>query len=132
MVAEIGVPLCTATNNLGWRCVRLVHGNEGSHNFRERFGVPSDIPTEPEQRQEKTLDTSNGVYVNLQQDGLLWAINRSVLHPRGYALGMDEDGALALYGDGSEVIRYDGIDEDEHKAHFDTLLKRADRTNWTT
>ena len=41
--------------------------------------------------------------VDLRADGFLWLINRSVFHPRGYALAVDtEDGSFWLLGDGTE------------------------------
>lgn len=52
----------------------------------------------------------------LQTTGLLWLINVSVLHPRGYAMaiGFDDDGACAgwrIIGDGSEPWQM-GCDEE--------------------
>lgn len=43
--------------------------------------------------------------VDLQDDGVLWMINRLVFHPRGFALGIIPDGkggaaGFELYGDG--------------------------------
>ena len=52
--------------------------------------------------------------VDLQQDGLLWLINRCVFHPRGYALAYESDtGNFYLLGDGKEpwVFSTDGSDE---------------------
>lgn len=41
--------------------------------------------------------------VDLLDDGLLWLINASVFHPRGFALAQNwETGALTMAGDGSE------------------------------
>jgi hypothetical protein len=41
--------------------------------------------------------------VDLRSDGLLWLINRCVFHPRGYALGYDEEQrTFCLLGDGTE------------------------------
>jgi len=43
------------------------------------------------------------VEVDLRTDGLLWLINRTVFHPRGYALALDTtDGRFFLCGDGTE------------------------------
>jgi hypothetical protein len=80
----------------------------------------------------------DGLPVDLRADGLLWAINRVLLHPRGFALGVGvEDGQatgdLRLYGDGSEPWRYasendnlsDAVDEDGLFAAFEALLARA-------
>lgn len=69
---------------------------------------------------------------DLRAAGLLWLINRAVLHPRGYALALvyppDTDHATAepvgwrLVGDGTEPWRY-GADVDE-----DTLFDAAEAT----
>lgn len=66
--------------------------------------------------------------VDLQNDGLLYLINREVFHPRGYSLGLaaGEDGisAIVLVGDGSQPVGF-GEDVDE-QALFDAakaLLK---------
>lgn len=57
--------------------------------------------------------------VDLRKDGLLWLINRTVFHPRGYALAIDPeaDNAFYLMGDGSEPWRYD-LGEGGERAHF--------------
>lgn len=63
--------------------------------------------------------------VDLQADSLLWLINRTVFHPRGYALAMDtETGAYSLLGDGDEpyVFGGDGSDEAAHLARIKALL----------
>lgn len=67
------------------------------------------------------------VPVELRADGLLWAINRTLLHPRGFALAVEtETGALTLLGDGSETWQYGApVDEDAHFADFEALLQRA-------
>jgi len=41
----------------------------------------------------------------LRDSGLLWLINTSVFHPRGYALGMSNEGWV-LFGDGSEPWQF--------------------------
>lgn len=63
----------------------------------------------------------------LRDTGLLWMINRSLFHPRGFALALvyDADGQCTgweLLGDGSEPWTYaSDIDEAE-------LLRRAEQT----
>jgi hypothetical protein len=55
--------------------------------------------------------------VDLRADGLLWLINRTVFHPRGYALGYDPDThEFVLLGDGHEpwVFSDTGADESGH------------------
>jgi hypothetical protein len=45
--------------------------------------------------------------VDIRGDGLLWLINTTVFHPRGFALAVDtETGALSLLGDGTEPWRF--------------------------
>lgn len=53
------------------------------------------------------------IEVDLRSDGLLWLINASVFHPRGYALALDTtDGSFWLYGDGKEPWTFgDGVAE---------------------
>jgi hypothetical protein len=63
----------------------------------------------------------------LRDSGLLWLINRAVLHPRGYALGLVYNDAgnpvgWQLDGDGTEPWRY-GTDVDE-----DALFDAAEAT----
>lgn len=72
------------------------------------------------------------VPVDLRADGVLWAINRHVFHPQGFALGVDPDDnrVLRLYGNGSEVYRYDtDVPEDDLFAAFQALLQRAREQN---
>jgi hypothetical protein len=56
---------------------------------------------------------------DLRASGLLWLINRALLHPRGYALALHVEGGEAvgwsLLGDGSEPWRYDETDVDERE-----------------
>jgi hypothetical protein len=59
-------------------------------------------------------------FAELREHGLLWLINRTVFHPRGYALAfhVDEfDGASTgwqMLGDGTESWNYDpSVGEDE-------------------
>lgn len=52
-------------------------------------------------------------FEDLRRHGLLWLVNKTCFHPRGYALGLDmnEQGEAVgwlLFGDGSEPIRYEG------------------------
>lgn len=56
--------------------------------------------------------------VDLFDDGLLWLINRTVFHPRGYALavGLDDDGKISgfeLWGNGDEPWQF-GADIEEN------------------
>lgn len=63
--------------------------------------------------------------VDLRSDSLLWLINCTVFHPRGYALGYDpNDGSFCLLGDGSEpwVFSADGSDEADQLARVKELM----------
>lgn len=60
----------------------------------------------------------------LTESGLLWLINRVVFHPRGFALGINEDG-WTLQGEGKEVWAFE-IATDEEK--FLALKKTLEQT----
>jgi hypothetical protein len=62
--------------------------------------------------------------VDMRADSLLWLVNRVVFHPRGYALGTDQDGRWYLLGDGTEPWVYggDGSDEAAHLARIRELM----------
>lgn len=69
---------------------------------------------------------------DLRESGLLWLINRVVLHPRGYALAIHYEGdaddlgaalGWSLMGDGTEVWGYhSSVPEDEVFAKIKALL----------
>lgn len=67
--------------------------------------------------------------VDLTDDGVLWMINRTIFHPRGFALAMDDSGNLAIQGNGSEPWKFGLTDamEDEKFAAFERLLATAAR-----
>lgn len=66
-----------------------------------------------------------------REAGLLWLINRTVFHPRGYALAFKIDGHSGdivgwnVQGDGSEVFGFSDEDDDESfadvKRFFESL-----------
>jgi hypothetical protein len=68
-------------------------------------------------------------FAELSGSGVLWAINRALLHYRGYALAIhrDADGnatGWSLQGDGSEPWFYESsADEDRHFADFEATLR---------
>jgi len=77
--------------------------------------------------------------VDLIDDGILWAINRTLLHPRGYALAWSpSEREFYLQGDGSETWRFATDEElgDEQPEEsedikfraFEAALKRAKET----
>lgn len=65
----------------------------------------------------------------LRQSGLLWLINRTVFHPRGWALGLVyRDGEVVgwdLLGAGNEVWQMDGSEDDEFARAQETLRPRG-------
>lgn len=72
----------------------------------------------------------------MREHGLLWAINASVFHPRGFALAFhyDDLGELegwSLMGDGSETWYYADSSDEEFNA-FNAFLdshRKAERMN---
>jgi hypothetical protein len=51
---------------------------------------------------------------DLSTTGLLWLINRTVFHPRGFALGITTDGSMwQLLGDGTEPWSFPQADDHE-------------------
>lgn len=72
------------------------------------------------------LSSEPGVPVDLHDDGVLWMINRALLHPRGFALGHDpKTNEFVLYGDGTEVWSFGPMKEDDFFTRFEALLQRA-------
>ena len=63
--------------------------------------------------------------VHLEQDGILWAINRQIFHPKGFCLGLTEAGNFVLMGDGSETWHFDEALDNRKKVAFDRLLEQA-------
>lgn len=64
---------------------------------------------------------------DLRATGLLWLLNKSCLHPRGYALAFhyDGDGELSgwkLLGDGSEPWQFDVDTENDAFARVEAFL----------
>jgi hypothetical protein len=75
-------------------------------------------------------------FQQLREHGVLWAINRVLFHPRGFALALVPDAETGefqgwtIVGDGQEVWRFDSEDvEDKHFAAFEQLLR--DHRSWT-
>lgn len=42
----------------------------------------------------------------LRDTGLLWLINATVFHPRGFAMGISSDGRWGIHGDGTEPWQF--------------------------
>lgn len=71
-------------------------------------------------------------FVELSSSGVLWAINRMVFHPRGYALTLIKDGdgnatGWYLQGDGKEPWKYqpDAGEDESFRAFEHTLYMQA-------
>lgn len=72
-------------------------------------------------------------FSEFREAGLLWAVNRYVLHPRGYALAFQfekRDGVpvgdplgWSIEGDGSETWHFPEAMDDEGMAAFERLLR---------
>lgn len=72
----------------------------------------------------------DSVQADLVEDGLLWLINTTTLHPRGFALAYDpETKNLTLMGDGSEPWEFTHGMADEKFAAVEALLQRAREHN---
>jgi hypothetical protein len=63
-------------------------------------------------------DAQNITFEQMSAFGILWAINRYLFHPMGYALGLDpKSGAFTMYGDGTEPISFSAeVDADKFEA----------------
>ena len=62
---------------------------------------------------------------DLSSLGFLWAINRYVFHPRGWALSWsDVEQTWQLWGDGTEVWQFDHATDIERQALFEGTLAR--------
>lgn len=61
---------------------------------------------------------------DLTSNGVLWAINRVLFHPRGFALGYDREAhTFEVWGNGDEPWTFDSpVPENELYAAFETML----------
>lgn len=70
---------------------------------------------------------------DLRETGLLWLINRVVFHPRGWAFALirrdNEIVGWALQGDGAEVWRFDGAEDELFSKACAELMPRLIREN---
>jgi hypothetical protein len=73
---------------------------------------------------------------DLEQDGLLWLINRVVFHPRGFALQMVVDTenhekvfGFALRGNADEPFVFSNQQDDEKFKAVETLFAKARKEN---
>jgi hypothetical protein len=78
--------------------------------------------------------------VDLHDDGILWLINKSIFHGRGFALGhVPGTSDFVLLGDGTETWRYatpeeqagreDLLSEDEKFKAVEAMFARARQEN---
>jgi hypothetical protein len=69
----------------------------------------------PEMHEELLHASDVRSWEDLRSTGLLWLINTTALHPRGFALGLiRRDGEIVgwkLLGDGSEPWKFNGVEE---------------------
>jgi hypothetical protein len=74
-------------------------------------------------------DKSAKTFEEFREVGLLWALNRYLLHPRGYAIAFHFDKPFnevigwELLGDGSEVWAFDEETDDSGFDRFTAFLK---------
>lgn len=61
---------------------------------------------------------------DLEQAGIVWAVNRYLFHPRGYAL-VPVEGGLELHGDGSQPFAFPPEYDDEGHKAFEDFLRGA-------
>jgi hypothetical protein len=111
------------------------HDPPPSGKRRRRRTSPEAPSTMPDSMPEPMTrhDRDPGVpMAGLRDRGVLWAINRVLFHPRGFALAVDrESGDLFVHGDGSEPWTFTEQLDDQHFAEFEALLDEARLTNRT-
>lgn len=89
--------------------------------------------SDTERGEHRQATESEVVRFDWRDDGVLYAVNRAVFHPRGFALALRPDtGEFVLLGDGSEpwefVDRPGEVTNAEREAAFAALLERAARS----
>lgn len=74
-------------------------------------------------------DNNPSTPADLHDDGILWMLNRTVFHPRGFAAGFDPvTGNFQIFGDGTESWNYaESMEQAENERFraFEALLERA-------
>lgn len=82
-----------------------------------------------ESRHQESIPAGKGwELVDVLSDGVLYQINKTLFHPRGYALSfMAGSRTMQLTGDGKEPWRFELGDELEQEKFdaFEALLKRT-------
>lgn len=70
---------------------------------------------------------SNKTFNEFQAEGLLWALNRYIFHPRGLAIQFtyieDEVVGWGVLGDGKEVWAFDDPTDDSGFERFNKFLE---------
>lgn len=88
----------------------------------------------PEEHEAMVAPSEIRPWIDLKSTGLLWLLNASVLHPRGFALGLARDpesGEIVgwkLLGDGSEPWVFEGAADgscDQNFADVEALFASA-------
>lgn len=94
----------------------------------------------PEAHETSVNPSTIRPWIELKSSGLLWLLNASVLHPRGFALALVRDPrsreivGWRLLGDGSEPWRFDGAESgscDQNFADVEALFACAKKTTPT-
>lgn len=67
-------------------------------------------------------------FKEFREKGLLWALNRHVFHPRGYAVAFhfDDDGNVigwSLLGDGTDIWAFEPETDENGFERFNAFLK---------
>lgn len=95
----------------------------------------------PEEHEAMVIPSEIRPWFDLKSTGLLWLINASVMHPRGFALGLARDPASGeivgwrLLGDGAEPWVFEGAANgacDQNFADVDALFANARRPTNTS
>lgn len=90
---------------------------------------------------ELTLPSEIRPWIDLKTTGLLWLLNTSVMHPRGFALALVRDpksGEIVgwrLLGDGSEPWRFEAAADgscDQNFADVEALFAAARKVSAAT
>lgn len=92
--------------------------------------MPPEPPIEPPVVEPDDIDIAPRPFVDLSASGVLWAINRVLFHPRGYAftIQVDEAGNATgwyIQGDGEEVWTMPEDQEDALHAAFEATLQQS-------
>jgi len=65
--------------------------------------------------------------VDLHEDGILWAINNTIFHPRGLALSTDENGNWSILIPPDGVFQFTPDIDQQKREDFADLMQRIER-----